>query len=123
MLHGSTGSTSTKGPRRPIIMEHLTALLSTPEQYSILLVERAVVGLLRLGRILASKVGSISDFSLLGETHFQLQPNLRDQLYVSFDLLAGLHPTVQDAIAEQIVRGLLMIVNQNKDIVRYGGAF
>jgi brefeldin A-resistance guanine nucleotide exchange factor 1 len=37
-------------------MEHLTALLSTPQQYSILLVERAVVGLLRLGRILATKV-------------------------------------------------------------------
>jgi brefeldin A-resistance guanine nucleotide exchange factor 1 len=37
-------------------MEHLTALLSTPQQYSILLVERAVVGLLRLGRILTTKV-------------------------------------------------------------------
>jgi hypothetical protein len=40
-------------------MEHLSALLSTPQQYSILLVERAVVGLLRLGRILATKVGGI----------------------------------------------------------------
>jgi brefeldin A-resistance guanine nucleotide exchange factor 1 len=45
--------------RRPIIMEHLSALLSTPEQYSILLIERAVVSLLRLGRILALKVQTL----------------------------------------------------------------
>jgi len=41
---------------RPIILEHLSALLSTPTQYSILLIERAVVALLRLCRILAKEV-------------------------------------------------------------------
>jgi brefeldin A-resistance guanine nucleotide exchange factor 1 len=52
-----------------------------------------------------------------------IQPNLRDQLYVSFDLLAGLHPTVRDSIAEQIVRGLLIIIKQDKDIMRYAPLF
>lgn len=51
------------------------------------------------------------------------QSNLRDQLYVSFDLLAGLHPTVRDSIAEQIVRGLLIIIKQDKDIMRYAPLF
>ena len=35
---------------------HLSALLATPTQYSILLIERAVVGLLRICLILAQKV-------------------------------------------------------------------
>lgn len=42
---------------RPVVFEHLSALLSTPTQYSILLIERAVVGLLRICLILAQKVG------------------------------------------------------------------
>lgn len=41
---------------RPVVFEHFSALLSTPSQYSILLIERAVVGLLRLCLILATKV-------------------------------------------------------------------
>jgi brefeldin A-resistance guanine nucleotide exchange factor 1 len=45
-------------------MEHLSALLSTPQQYSILLIERAVVSLLRLGRILATKVFAATPWSL-----------------------------------------------------------
>ncbi|KAF8201586.1 Sec7-like domain is implicated in guanine nucleotide exchange function [Pholiota molesta] len=56
----------------PIVFEHLSALLSSPSQYSILLIERAIVCLLRLCQILA-----------------QHAP-LRDQVYVAFDLLAGL---------------------------------
>lgn len=43
-------------PYRPIIFEHLSALLSAPTQYSILLIERAVVGLLRICLILAQNV-------------------------------------------------------------------
>lgn len=46
---------------RPIVFEHLSALLSASAQYSILLIERAVVGLLRLCLILAQKVSSSSD--------------------------------------------------------------
>lgn len=43
---------------RPIVFEHLSALLhhDSAGQYSILLIERAVVGLLRLCLILAQKV-------------------------------------------------------------------
>ena len=41
---------------RPIVFEHLSALLSASTQYSVLLIERAVVGLLRLCLILAQKV-------------------------------------------------------------------
>lgn len=48
--------------QRPIVFEHLSALLSASTQYSILLIERAVVGLLRLCLILAQKV---PDFFLL----------------------------------------------------------
>ena len=43
----------------PIIYEHISALLSTPTQYSILLIERAVVGLLRICLILASQASII----------------------------------------------------------------
>lgn len=38
------------------MFEHISALLSTPEQYSVLLVERAVVGLLRLCLLVAQVV-------------------------------------------------------------------
>lgn len=42
--------------RRPVIFEHLSALLSAAIHYSVLLIERAVVALLRLCLILAQKV-------------------------------------------------------------------
>ncbi|RPD79920.1 Sec7-domain-containing protein [Lentinus tigrinus ALCF2SS1-7] len=84
----------------PIVFEHLSALLSTPTQYSILLIERAVVALLRLCLILA-------------ECH-----TLRDQIYLSFDLLARLPPTIESAVAEQVVAGLTLILQQHRDIVR-----
>ncbi|KAI9064275.1 Sec7-domain-containing protein [Trametes sanguinea] len=84
----------------PIVFEHLSALLSTPTQYSVLLIERAVVALLRLCHILA-------------ERH-----TLRDQVYLAFDLLARLPPTVASSVAEQVVAGLSMILQQHPDIVR-----
>lgn len=43
---------------RPVVFEHLSALLATPTQYSILLIERAVVSLLRICLILAQRVCS-----------------------------------------------------------------
>ncbi|CCM03853.1 uncharacterized protein FIBRA_06002 [Fibroporia radiculosa] len=82
----------------PIIFEHLSALLSTPVQYSILLIERAVVGLLRVCNIITSI------------------PSLRDQLFVSFDLLAGLPVPVSSAVAEQVVGGLSMLARNCKDL-------
>ncbi|KAH9901236.1 Sec7-domain-containing protein [Cubamyces lactineus] len=84
----------------PIVFEHLSALLATPTQYSILLIERAVVALLRLCLILA-------------ERH-----TLRDQIYLAFDLLARLPPTVAGSVAEQVVAGLMLILQQHPDIVR-----
>jgi hypothetical protein len=45
---------------RPVVFEHISALLSLAERYSMLLIERAVVGLLRLCLIVAEKVIFIS---------------------------------------------------------------
>jgi golgi-specific brefeldin A-resistance guanine nucleotide exchange factor 1 len=43
---------------RTIIVEHINLLLSTPTQYSILLIERAILGMLRMCRLLAAKAGA-----------------------------------------------------------------
>ncbi|TCD65421.1 GDP/GTP exchange factor for ARF, partial [Steccherinum ochraceum] len=83
----------------PVVFEHLSALLQAPTQYSILLMERAVVGLLRICLILATK------------------PSLRDQIYISFDLLARLPPTVATSVAEQLVAGLVLIMTNHRDII------
>lgn len=85
---------------RPIILEHLSALLSTSTQYSILLIERAVVALLRLCRILAK------------------EPKLRDQVYVSFDVLARLPSSVSSSVAEPVIQGLLSLVQEHREIIR-----
>ncbi|KAJ7871479.1 hypothetical protein B0H14DRAFT_2724284 [Mycena olivaceomarginata] len=79
----------------PIVFEHLSALLSSSTQYSFLLIERAVVALLRLCLIIAKK------------------PALRDQIYVSFDLLVCLPPSVATSVAEQIVSGVLQLTEWN----------
>ncbi|KAJ7470334.1 hypothetical protein FB451DRAFT_1339866 [Mycena latifolia] len=83
----------------PIVFEHLSALLATSTQYSFLLIERAVVGLLRLCLIVAKK------------------PSLRDQIYVSFDILSCLPPSVGTSVAEQIVAGVLLLVQNHKEII------
>ncbi len=43
-------------PFRPLVFSHVSGILASPTQFSILLVERAVVGLLRIALILASQV-------------------------------------------------------------------
>ncbi|QRV74795.1 Sec7 guanine nucleotide exchange factor [Ceratobasidium sp. AG-Ba] len=83
----------------PIVFEHLSIILSSSARYSVLLVERAVVGLLRLCRVASS------------------QPSLRDQIYISFDILGGLPPAVFSAAAEQIVAGLALLVQEHSAIV------
>ncbi|KAJ7702369.1 hypothetical protein B0H17DRAFT_1167206 [Mycena rosella] len=83
----------------PIVFEHLSALLATSTQYSFLLIERAVVGLLRLCLIVAKK------------------PSLRDQIYLSFDLLSCLPPSVGTSVAGQIVAGVLLLVQNHKEII------
>ncbi|TFK54814.1 Sec7-domain-containing protein [Heliocybe sulcata] len=84
----------------PILFEHISALLSAASQYSVLLIERAVVGLLRLCLLLAGK------------------SSLRDQIYVSIDLLGGLPPNVLNSVGEQVVAGLDFIFKKHQDIAR-----
>lgn len=84
----------------PIVFEHLRALLSSPAQYSILLIERAVVCLLRLCQLLVQHT------------------SLRDQVYVAFDLLTGLPPTISNLVGEQVVSGLILVIQKHKDIIR-----
>src|SRR5882762_1507126 len=106
---------------RPIVFEHLSALLSASAQYSVLLIERAVVGLLRLCLILAQKVyltmSHVSQVLLFSDRNF-IQPSLRDQIYVSFDILSGLPTAVAAAVAEQIISGVILVVEKHRDIVR-----
>ncbi|KAJ6488639.1 hypothetical protein C8R47DRAFT_978394 [Mycena vitilis] len=83
----------------PIVFEHLSALLSTSTQYSFLLIERAVVALLRLCLILAKK------------------PSLRDQIYISLDLLSCLPHPVATSVAQQIVAGVLLLVHNHREII------
>ncbi|TFK67907.1 Sec7-domain-containing protein [Pluteus cervinus] len=83
----------------PIVFEHLAALLGSSRQYSILLIERAVVSLLRLCVLLSQK------------------PSLRDQVYVSFDLLAGLPASVSTSVAEQIISGVNLLVQKHRSII------
>ncbi|KAL4268665.1 SEC7 domain-containing protein [Pleurotus pulmonarius] len=84
----------------PIVFEHLSAVLSSANHYSVLLVERAVVALLRLCLILATKAP------------------LRDQVYVSFDLLAGLPTNVANSVAEQVVSGVVLLIQKYPEVVR-----
>ncbi|KAG9093300.1 GDP/GTP exchange factor for ARF [Ceratobasidium sp. UAMH 11750] len=83
----------------PIVFDHLSTILSSSLRYSVLLVERAVVGLLRLCRVASSK------------------SSLRDQIYISFDILGGLPPAVFSATAEQTVAGLALLVQEHPTIV------
>ena len=46
-----------------------------------------------------------------------MQTTLRDQVYLSFDLLAGLPAVVATAVAEQIAGGLILIAAKYQDII------
>ncbi|KAH7889929.1 hypothetical protein F5I97DRAFT_1924441 [Phlebopus sp. FC_14] len=82
----------------PVLFEHLSALLSASAHYSVLLIERAVVALFRVCLILAQK------------------DSLRDQLYVSLDLIANLPAAVANSVAEHVVAGVSLILQQ-RDLV------
>ncbi|KAI9446656.1 Sec7-like domain is implicated in guanine nucleotide exchange function [Lactarius indigo] len=79
----------------PIVFEHLSLLLKSSQKYSILLVERAVVSVMR-----------ICD-----------RNQLRDQIYLSFDLLGGLPPAVANSVAEQVISGLILIVQNHREVI------
>jgi brefeldin A-resistance guanine nucleotide exchange factor 1 len=42
---------------------------------------------------------------------------LRDQIYLSFDLLGGLPPVVANSVAEQIISGLILIVQNHREVI------
>jgi len=84
----------------PIVFEHLSLLLKSSQMYSFLLVERAVVSVMRICLILAAK-----------------PRQLRDQIYLSFDLLGGLPPVVANSVAEQVISGLILIVQNHREVI------
>ncbi|KAG8698119.1 GDP/GTP exchange factor for ARF [Ceratobasidium sp. 395] len=90
-------------PTSVFLLETMVSIaVQTPthiDEICVLLVERAVVGLLRLCGVASSK------------------PSLRDQIYISFDILGGLPPVVFNATAEQIVAGLALLVQNHSNIV------
>lgn len=45
------------------------------------------------------------------------QPSLRDQIYVSFDLLAGIPPHIASSVAEQIAAGLSLVLSKHRGII------
>ncbi|KAF8329795.1 uncharacterized protein EI90DRAFT_3062037 [Cantharellus anzutake] len=83
----------------PIAFSHIAGILASPKRFSILLVERAVVGLLRIALILAS------------------QKSLRDQLYIALDLLGGLPLPIVNAVAEQLISGVALIVRKHREVI------
>ncbi len=42
---------------------------------------------------------------------------MRDQIYLSFDLLGGLPPAVANSVAEQIIPGLTLIVQNYREVI------
>lgn len=84
----------------PIIFEYLSALLSSAQSYSVLLIERAVVGLLRLCLIVSE------------------QPELRDQLYIALDVLRSLPSKVLNAVSEQLMAGVAKILEKDAGVVK-----
>ncbi|KAG8863760.1 GDP/GTP exchange factor for ARF [Tulasnella sp. 330] len=79
----------------PIVFDHLSGILKASERFSVLLIERAVVGLLRLCLIIAEK------------------PILHDQIYIAIDLLRGLPPSVMNLVAEQLSAGLALLLKEH----------
>ncbi|CED82462.1 Pattern-formation protein/guanine nucleotide exchange factor [Phaffia rhodozyma] len=84
----------------PIAFEHISVLLSSASQYSILLIERAVVGLLRLCVVIS------------------IEPSLRDQLYVSLDLLRSLPGPILNSVSEQLMAGVAKILEQDASLIK-----
>lgn len=86
--------------------------------YSILLVERAVVSIMRICLILAAKASYDSLSQKLWIDDTAPQPSrLRDQIYLSFDLLGGLPPVVANSVAEQTISGLIIIVQNHREVI------
>lgn len=112
-------------PSRPIVFEHLSMLLSSASVYSILLIERAVVGLLRLCLVLSTEVSRAPPepdrpCHLSDQLSFLLpvQPSLRDQLYVALDLLRSLPSPILNSVSEQLMAGVAKILEQDASLIK-----
>ncbi|KAL7413936.1 hypothetical protein BDY24DRAFT_386920 [Mrakia frigida] len=84
----------------PIVFEHLSLLISSANVYSILLIERAVVGLLRLCLVIST------------------ESSLRDQLYVALDLLRSLPGPILNSVSEQLMAGVAKILEQDSSLIK-----
>ncbi|OXG34789.1 Sec7 domain-containing protein [Cryptococcus neoformans Bt120] len=84
----------------PIIFEYISELLSSAQSYSVLLIERAVVGLLRLCLVVSE------------------QPELRDQLYIALDVLRSLPSTVLNAVSEQLMAGVALVLEKDATVIK-----
>jgi brefeldin A-resistance guanine nucleotide exchange factor 1 len=84
----------------PIIFEYIAALLGSAQSYSVLLIERAVVGLLRLCLVVSE------------------HPPLRDQLYIALDVLRSLPSSVLNAVSEQLMAGVAKILEKDSGVVK-----
>ncbi|KIJ34647.1 hypothetical protein M422DRAFT_782793 [Sphaerobolus stellatus SS14] len=84
----------------PVVFDHISSLLSSATRSSMLLIERAVVGLLRLCLVVAEK------------------PVMRDQLYLALDVVGSLPPSVLNGVAEQVVAGVILIVQRYRRMIR-----
>ncbi|ORY28981.1 hypothetical protein BCR39DRAFT_467884 [Naematelia encephala] len=84
----------------PIVFEYISSLLGSAQSYSVLLVERAVVDLLRLCLIISEN------------------PALHDQLYLALDVLRSLPSTVLNSVSEQLMAGVALILERQPQIVK-----
>lgn len=84
----------------PIVFEHLSALLSSPRSYHPLLIERAVVTLLMMLQVVAE------------------HEDLRDQVFLSLDLLRTLPAELLPATSQQLIAGLSVFLRKHATFVR-----
>ncbi|EKD02218.1 brefeldin a-resistance guanine nucleotide exchange factor 1 (bfa-resistant gef 1) [Trichosporon asahii var. asahii CBS 8904] len=84
----------------PIIFEYISALLNSAQSYPDLLIERAVVGLLRLCLAVSE------------------QSELRDQLYIALDVLRSLPSTVLNSVSEQLMAGVARILEKDAGVAK-----
>ncbi len=60
----------------------------------------------------------LSNFYHVFNYLYQEQPTLRDQVYVAFDSLACLPSSVSNLVGEQVIAGLILVMQKQKDIIR-----
>lgn len=96
------------------MFDHIAALLSQAQWFSILLVERAVVGLLKLCQLAASDVRNAYRGYVCNANLVSPKPILHDQMFISLDALGGLPPDVLNAVAEQLIAGLTLLMQHHR---------